>query len=206
MIRNSLNGRGKKSAGVTVELMLAITLAIVVLFFILNIFGDNLKTMVTSSQMSNVWDNEHKTTYSTQKYDPTSVNVQVLAEQGNTLEWYIEQATEQINKYKDTPPATLAEVEDLAKWATIARITKQTNILPVELETKFYKAYGISIDNLYTYATQIKPNPSTSIITNAGTNTNEYFTYDNSIGKQDLNSAAAQLNYVKSVYDAEYQR
>lgn len=206
MLRNSLNGRGRKSAGVTVELILAILLAVVVLFFILSMFSDNLKTMVTSSNMANVWDNTHKTTFGTQQYDPTSVNVQVLAEQGHTLQWYIDQATTAIDKYKDTPPATLSEVEDLAKWATIARITKQRDILTSELATKFYQAYGIAIDNSYAYTTQIKPNPNTSKITGDDKNINELFTYASTTGKEELRSAVEQLNDVKAIYDAKYQR
>lgn len=145
---------GKKAAGVTVETLLAITLAVVVLFFVLNIFGDNLKTMVASSGIQRMYDNSQKTTYGTQQYDPTSVNVQVLAEQGNTvkpIDDYKTEAETKIDGYIKNPPRNQEEVFDLAKWATIAKIITVQNpdnsiepFLSMEQERFCYK-YGIDI-------------------------------------------------------------
>lgn len=171
---------GKKAAGVTVETLLAITLAVVVLFFVLNIFGDNLKTMVASSGIQRMYDNSQKTTYSTQQYDPTSVNVQVLAEQGNTLNTlddYKNKAIEKINHYANNPPTNEAEVMDLAMWASIARTIKapsgsgastyNATLLPTSLEGEFYTKYGIRIQVAYnnSYKTTITQTPNNYIAT-----------------------------------------
>lgn len=208
MLENKVNIHGRKAAGVTLELILGISLAVLVLFFVLNIFSDNLKTMVANSSMHNMWDKSEKTTYGKEAFDPTQVNVQVLAEQGNTLQWYIEQAAAEIDKYKDTPPATLAEVEDLAKWATIARITSGTQVLTTGtdgLATKFYNAYGIYINNINSsYITQIMPvNSAANKVTDSTASTYKQFTY-NSTGGGRLDAPSNQLAASKAIYDAQY--
>lgn len=172
--------RGKKAGGITVELLLAIILAVVVLFFILSLFSDNLKTMVASSRISNMFDNNNKTTYANQAFDPTSVNVQVLAEQGNTLKTlddYKKAAIEKINHYAASPPANEAEVMDLAMWASIAKTIKDTSgsggtttltsFLPSNLESEFYTQYGIRVQITYnsSYHTTINPTPNNYITT-----------------------------------------
>lgn len=156
MLNYKINKSGKKAAGVTVELMLAITLAVVVLFFVLSIFGDNLKTMVASSGIQNMYENNKKTTYSTQQYDPTQVNVQVLAEQGSTvkpIDDYKTEAATKIDGYVKNPPKNQDQVFDLAKWATIAKIITTKNSdgsvepsLSIANEQFCYK-YGIAIDD-----------------------------------------------------------
>lgn len=158
MIRNSLNGRDRKVAGVTVELMLAITLAVVVLFFVLSIFGDNLKTMVASSGIQRMYANDQKTTYSTQKYDPTSVNVQVLAEQGNTFTSFQDakdKAKAKVDGYLANPPQNEEQVLDLAKWATIAKIVGGDTIITLDLYNNFISSYGIHIYRSTYFATTV---------------------------------------------------
>lgn len=214
---NSLNGRGRKAAGVTVELMLAITLAVVVLFFILNIFGDNLKTMVASSGIQRMYDNEQKTTYSTQKYDPTSVNVQVLAEQGNTLDDYKKKADEKIDGYTKNPPKNQDEVIDLAKWATIAKIiTTKNSDGSVEpslsmANEQFCYQYGIAIGD-FTSATY-NANFNTRIKT--GSTLNNYttspkilkfsITTNNGTGSAVLEDPVNQLAAIKEVLKNDFQ-
>lgn len=202
-IRNSLSGRGRKAAGVTVELALAIILAIVVLFFVLSIFGDNLKTMVGSSNMANVWDNSHKVTYSTQQYDPTQVNVQVLAEQGNTLNTlqdYIDAATDKINHYAANPPQNEDEVLDLAKWATIARITTGSTVLTPELTQSLITNNGIYIDYQYNLQTTVR----TARINSNNLVINKQFSYELSV-PTNTSTAGSQLEKAKTIVRVQYQ-
>lgn len=162
MFKNGF-GSGKKAASVTLELMLAILLAVLVLFFILSTFSDNLRAMVANSNIKNMFDNHQKITYTNQSFDPTSVNVQVLAEQGgiitpsplNTLDDFKHAAIDKVNHYATNPPQNEAEVLDLAKWATIAQITTGSTVLTEELATTFSNSYGINIDALDTYTTTV---------------------------------------------------
>lgn len=200
MHKNIVKYNGKKAAGVTVETTLAILLAVVVLFFVLSIFGDNLKTMVANSGIQRMYTNDQKTTYSTQQYDPTQVNVQVLAEQGNTLNTlddFKQAATEKINHYKDNPPQNADEVLDLAKWATIARITAGSTILTSSDYGTLLAPNGINIDNLETYSTTV----GTARINGRELTINKQFSYI----PTNINATAEyQLTQAKTIYNVQY--
>lgn len=202
MIRNSVNARGKKAAGVTVELALAIILAIVVMFYVLSIFGDNLKAMMSNSNIANIWDNSHKVTYSTQAYDPTSVNVQVLAEQGNTLNTlddYKNTAIDKINHYAANPPQNEDEVLDLAKWATIARITTGSTVLTPELTQSLIINNGIIIDYMYAHQTTVGTTP----INGSNVVINKKISYEVSV-PIGTSSSDSELLRSKTVNNSEY--
>lgn len=153
MFNKELILRGRKSAGVTLELILAITLAVLVMFFILGLVGDNLKTMVANSGFQNMFENKQKVTYGKQNFDPTQVNVQVLADQGLTLQQYLDSAIAIITKYENTPPPNQEELEKLAQAAAVAKIITMKNangyaeqaLLPKD-EGTFYTRDGIIIN------------------------------------------------------------
>lgn len=212
MFNKELNIRSsRKLAGVTLELILAITLAVLVLFFLLGIFGDNLKSMVVSSRMSNMFDNTQKASYGKQAFDPTQVNVQVLASQGgtittpsplNTLDDFKKGAADKINYYAANPPTNEEEVLDLAKWATIARITGSpaltTNIARQLLG-------GININYQYGATTKV----GTVTLKNGNKlNINKQIAYEiAACSASDINcltSSSNQLPSSKTVLDAQY--
>lgn len=213
MFNKELNIRSsRKLAGVTLELILAITLAVLVLFFLLGIFGDNLKSMVASSRMSNMFDNTQKASYGKQAFDPTQVNVQVLAEQGgiitpsplNTLDDFKKAAADKINYYAANPPTNEAEVLDLAKWATIARITTGSTVLTSNIAKQLLG--GITINYQYGYTTNV----GTVTLKNGNKlNINKQINYGiTACGLNSyncLNNASSnQLAGSKTVLDAQY--
>ncbi len=169
---------GRKKAGITVEVTLSIVLAVLVLFLTLGLFSGNLKTLVENGGIQTLFDKDasaDKIAYNPKEGDPTAtqVNVQVVAEQG--LEWYLTQAQEAIQMYKENPPTTQEQIEDLAKAATIAKILGK---LENADEAAFYKAYGIDIQ----------------------TGRNKTFVKDKFIGYYSENS----LNAVKEITDAAF--
>lgn len=115
--------KGVKKAAITMEVAIGTAIAIIALFVALGIFSENLKTMITNSGISRMFaNNSAKTAIVKQAYDPTSsqVNVQIVGAQG--LGYYFAQAQAAIANYKKNPPKNEAEMQDLAKQATIARI------------------------------------------------------------------------------------
>lgn len=204
MIRKGLNVRGKKAAGVTVELMLAITLAIVVLFFILSIFGDNLKAMVASSGIQNMYQNNQKTTFSRQQYDPTQVNVQVLAEQGNTftsLQDAKDKAKAKIDGYLANPPQNEEQVLDLAKWATIARIVADTEIINSSVYANLIIPNGIHIYTEGGFKTKVTT-ANTSSLQNLVIN--KQFIYNFKDNTNDLRLPEQKLSVANEIVKASY--
>lgn len=135
-----------KNAEVTIEITLSIALSIVVLFLTLGLFSDNLKSMASNSGIHNLFNRNNeiaKTKTDSWGIDPTKtqVNVQVVADQG--LDWYISNAQATIDKYLKTPPTTSAQMGDLAKAETIAKIG---GVLTASTENTLSKyPYGISI-------------------------------------------------------------
>lgn len=135
----------RKSAEVTMEMALTLALSIVVLFVVFNLFNGNLATMVNNSGIKNMFkDNSNKIAYQSYQRDYTQsqINVGIMGEQGTTLNSYLSQASTTINKYKQTPPTTEAQMEDLAKAITILAVNAgSTSGIEPALRTK----YGISI-------------------------------------------------------------
>lgn len=127
-MKNKKFKRNCKFAGTTLEVALSIGLGVVVLFVVLGIFGDNLKTMVSSSNINNLTkQSNQKTSYDSYNRNYASSNAQVgvkyvptqtIAEQGLEIAMAAAQAT--IDKYKDRDPASLSlsETENLAKALT----------------------------------------------------------------------------------------
>lgn len=117
--------RGRKAGGVTIETLLGVLLAVVVLFFVIGLFNDNLKNMLTNGSMSNIWTKTEKTTYNAfnKDYTNSQVNVQTLGEQGGTvletLDDFINAAKAKAAYYTANPPQNEEQLEDLAKWLTI---------------------------------------------------------------------------------------
>ena len=109
-----------KQAGVSIEIIIAIALSVVALFFILGLFSDNLHTMATTgklAQMNN--NNETKTQFAEGNPTKTEINVQLVGDQG-TLAWYNAQAKATIEQLgAKTTPLTDQEKIDLAKALTI---------------------------------------------------------------------------------------
>lgn len=127
-MKNKEFKRNCKFAGTTLEVALSIGLGVVVLFVVLGIFGDNLKTMVSSSNINNLTkQSNQKTSYESYNRNYASSNAQVgvkyvptqtIAEQGLEIAMAAAQAT--IDRYKDRDPASLSpsETENLAKALT----------------------------------------------------------------------------------------
>lgn len=119
--------KGMKNAELTVEIGLSLALTVVALFLVLGLFSQNLKSMVDASGMKKNLFNKTtiaKTTYDNHSVDYTAsqVNVEVVADQG--LDWYLTNAQATIDKYKDSTNLTEAQIEDLAKAATIISLDK----------------------------------------------------------------------------------
>jgi hypothetical protein len=213
MFNQKVDGSGRKSAGVTLELILAITLAVVVLFFILSLVGDDLKTMVASGRISNMFVNGQKTTYNNQAFDPTQVNVQVLAEQGNTFQTLADaqnQAIDKIKGYLTNPPQNADQVMDLAKWLTIAKTTVSASALSqqgISVST-LAGQYGITINNSGTnFSTSVG---TAKILANSGSVTNytqlpinKQFTYSPDVTV--LTASDNQLAAANQIITAQYK-
>lgn len=122
---------GKKQGGITMEVVFSILLGLGVLFLVLGLFSDNLKGMITQSNMSNMFNNNgQKTAFELQKTDPTGnqINVaetQIAGEHG--LSWYNETAKSKIEELSKISPLTDAQKIDLAKWLTIYGNSGTTN-------------------------------------------------------------------------------
>lgn len=212
-----LNLRGRKSAGVTLELILAITLAVLVLFFILNIFSDNLKGMVANSGIQNMFNNKQKATYAKEAFDPTQVNVQVLAEQGSivfhTLQEAQDYAINKIKGYINNPPQNADQVMDLAKALTIAKTTVDYTTLSKQgiNVSDIAHPYQITIDNSTRYLTKV--GTATIIPSNtAGSNSvvtqlpiNQQFTYGAGLTSSKLYDPDVQLSTANQIISAKYQ-
>jgi hypothetical protein len=158
-----------RTAGITVEVTLSLALAIVSLFLVLSLFASNLSTMATNSGIKNLFsrDNElaktaqtkwtkHPTDTTVTVSDNSQENVQIVADQGLTLDEYIANAQATIDKYKETPPTTLSEIEDLAKAVTIAKINSNTTLD----YAYYYQTYGINA-RTNSYVTTVTNNGQT---------------------------------------------
>lgn len=133
-----------RRAAITVEMALAASLGVLVLFLMIGLFSNTIKDMIASSNMSRMYTNNSARTADTNKrwtVDPTGtqVNVQLVGEQG--LQWYLTQAQTRINDYKKTPPQSESQKQDLAKQLTIARIGQIWD----SGYTNLCHLYGISI-------------------------------------------------------------
>ena len=122
---------GKKQGGITMEVVFSIVLGLAVLFLVLGLFSDNLKGMITQSNMSNMFNkNGEKTAFELQKTDPTGNQVtvaetQIAGEHG--LSWYNDTAKSKIEELSKISPLTDAQKIDLAKWLTIYGNSGTTN-------------------------------------------------------------------------------
>lgn len=68
----------KKSGMISVEIALAVVSVIIVLFMVIGVFTDNTKTMVSSSGIKNLTqENNAKTTYSSfnRNYDSSQIEI-----------------------------------------------------------------------------------------------------------------------------------
>lgn len=163
----------KKKAAITIEVTLSVALSVLALFLVFGLFSDNLATMAANAGIRNLFKSNEvaKTKPDTWNIHPaktqvnvSQVNVQVVADQGLTLEQYISQAQSKIAYYKEHPPTTQAEIEDLAKQLTILKVcgiaTDSTGAsinymyyyntykIKVVLDsTNLYKTYQTSINN-----------------------------------------------------------
>lgn len=193
MFSKSSIGR-RKSAGITIEVTLSVALSVLVLFLVLGLFSDNLATMAANSGIQNLF-NRNNEAAKTQpdkwgihptatKVEVSQVNVQVVADQGLTLEQYILQAQSKVAYYKEHPPTTQAEIEDLAKQLTILKVCNvSTNSTGASVDySYYYKTYKIRVD-----IDRVEDSYKTSIDTKIIT------------GDYDTNQVDYQLNVIKDV-------
>jgi hypothetical protein len=199
--------KNRKRSEISVEMCISIALAVVVLFVVVGLFNNNLQAMVASSNMSNMWNNTQKTTYSTQTEDPTKnsaigsqVNVQVLAEQGglNTLDDYINAAIANVDYYDKNPPTTEDSVEDLAKCLTILKMTKGITVYDQHDGTNLATTHGIKITiNNVASETKVLKDTTTGLVIN------KQFEYAQG-GTINLRSPDDQLTVAKEIKTVQY--
>lgn len=122
------NFKNFKIAAITIEITLSVALAVVVLFALLGLFSDNLSTMAANSGIHNLFNKKPSMEQADSSWgrNPTAtqVNVQIVADQG--LDWYLKNAQDTIDKYRDRTDLTLAQTEDLARALTILSINAGT--------------------------------------------------------------------------------
>ena len=169
-----------KKGAISIEISLSLALSVVILTVILSLFSANIEKIAEASGLYNYFFHrgEKVTTYNDQKYDATQtqVNVQLVADQG--LTYYIDNALATIDKYKQTPPTTQAEIEDLAKATAIANVYGQLTQNDEILFTG--DAYKITLDlnskYIYIYANgkTIKCKTKNANTNNTNTDSDKY--------------------------------
>ena len=135
-----------KSAGVSLEMLLMIVLALGVLFLVLGIFNDNLKEMNSASGSNNLFNKTHATKYSTTSVDYTTsqVNVQIAGSQGLTtvIPKYKATAEAEIitlsNAFAQNGSLTVYQQYDLAKWLTLYGICAQNSGISARTAASYY--------------------------------------------------------------------
>lgn len=138
-----------RRAGVTVEVSLSIILSVLVLFLVIGLFSENLKTLAANCGLANFLSKTKTENLTSRKSwgtlgdaTATQVNVQVVADQG--LQTYIANAQAIIEKYEKTPPATKAELEELARAALILDLADKLTTANETLAA----SYNIYIDHV----------------------------------------------------------
>jgi hypothetical protein len=165
-----------KQGAISIEISLSLALSVVILTVVLSLFSANIEKIAEASGLYNYFfhRSEKVTTYNDQKYDATKtqVNVQLVADQG--LTYYIDNALATIDKYKETPPETLSQTEDLARAAAVAELY---NKLATQDAIDFYNDYKISIKEKSDYGYVKVENKKLSYTYNAqlGTSTEEQY-------------------------------
>lgn len=154
---NRKNYRNFKFAGVTVEISLAMVLCLTILFVAIGIWGDNLGIMVQSSGIHNIfnkdnsaakaanWGTTQSKTLVVNDPTPSQENTQIMGEQG--LSDYLANAQATINKYLATPPTTEAQIEDLAKAATIKKVNDVSSLTQQERNLVIQSNISIDVNN-----------------------------------------------------------
>ncbi len=132
-IFNNLNTR--KSAMVTMEVLLAIILTLGALFLVLGLFNNNLKEMVDNSGFQSLFKKDVTATAyenTNKDYTNSQLNVQIAGQQG--LQWYMDKTQDLIDvfvaKSAENPPVPLTASQqiDLAKYFTVKSILNQWEI------------------------------------------------------------------------------
>lgn len=143
------NFKNFKIAAITIEITLSVALAVVVLFALLGLFSDNLSTMAANSGIHNLFNKRPSMDQADASWgkNPTAtqVNVQIVADQGLTLNDYVNNAQATINKYKNRNDLTPTEIEDLAKALTVLSITNPSGPSTSGIYPSLRTQYGISI-------------------------------------------------------------
>jgi len=130
-MKNIKSFNAARRAGVTVEVVIAIILALSVLFLVLGLFSDNLKTIADNAGINNLVKKDTSTVTANAKlnknYTNSVVNVQIAGQQG--LQWFMNNTQKQIDvlNTKSTTGAVVAPATtglsaadqiDLAKYFT----------------------------------------------------------------------------------------
>ena len=158
MRSGSLNLNTRKSAMVTMEVLLAIILTVGALFLVLGLFNNNLKEMVDNSGFQSLFKKDvTATAYDTtnKDYTDSQLNVQIAGQQG--LQWYMDKTQSLIDGYvakaSEIPlvPLTAGQQIDLAKYFTVKSILSSWGIASTstsgnssEAESALARANGIN--------------------------------------------------------------
>lgn len=126
-----LKNKYARLAGLTMEVAVASLMAITVLFLTLGLFSDNLKVMAESGNIKNLFQRNSSLTLNNnfaKDYNSknSQVNVQIVGEQGVTIEYYMTQAENAIkaitDKYADPANISDEDLKALAKNITMLKI------------------------------------------------------------------------------------
>lgn len=134
---------GSLSAEVTVEIGLSLALSIIVLILALGLFNDNIKSMASNGGIRNLFKSNEIAKVETDKANwgnnpaRTEIHVQVVADQGNTLESYVNKAKDKCKIYALTNPTTEAQIEDMAKQLTVLAVNA-SSFDADNLKNKYY--------------------------------------------------------------------
>lgn len=144
---------GIKNAAITVEIGLSVALGLIVLFLAFGLVSNNIQTLAEKTGLLNLAKKEKTTMNSFDKsaerqsikIAQTQQEVQVIAEQGQTLSEYLAEALATYNKYYPRTDLTPAEAEDLAKAALELKIGDSKGTKITLEQRKYLKSVGITL-------------------------------------------------------------
>ena len=152
MIKDRINGR--KRAEITIEFLLMIVMALLVIYVVMNLTGGNLKTMSTHGGINNMFKPKttmaDDTTPGPDYSNPNSqVSVEVMADADAEIKGFHDGAQNELEnllmrrKESNTNTLSLADQKEMMKWATLYTLSKNPQVsdtipLPVTMMISDY--------------------------------------------------------------------
>lgn len=186
-----MRNKGRK-AGITIEIALSIALSVIVLFLVIGLFSENLKTMMSRIGLKSFFRASEKTTVADWGDDPTAtqINVQIAADYGLSSEhkkakaaiedYYNNKSTN--GRLNDLKADQRNLAKELTKYALSGKSTDYLRTLEEPISSsdmsylKFGSLNGIRLgENSYGHYTEINENNGERIRWD-----NDYFNSENS--------------------------